>query len=151
MLFGKTPEEARTARCSSILGDGFGQSIDMVADALGVTLDAEKRTTHEMAVTTAPIDTPVGVIEAGTVAAQRFTWEGTVDGEPFITVRVNWLMGEEHLDPPWTFGPEGERFEVEFDADPPLRRQLPRHAPADASRRLTSSATRASSPPPCTA
>ena len=38
-----------------------------------------------------------------------------------MTVRVNWLMGEDHLDPAWTFGPEGERFEVEFDADPPLR------------------------------
>ena len=50
------------------------------------------------------------------VAAQRFTWQGTVDGTPVITVRVNWLMGERHLDPPWTIG--GERFEVELDADP---------------------------------
>jgi hypothetical protein len=37
-----------------------------------------------------------------------------------MTVRVNWLMGEEDLDPPWTFGPEGQRFEVELDAEPPL-------------------------------
>lgn len=121
MLFGHTPEESAASPMLGILGDGFCQSIDMVADALGVTLDDEKRTTHEMAVTTQPLDTPVGVIDAGTVAAQRFTWEGTVDGEPFVTVRVNWLMGEEHLEPAWTFGPEGERFEVEFDADPPLR------------------------------
>ena len=68
-----------------------------------------------MAVATSDLDTPVGVIEKGTVAAQRFTWQGTVDGEPVITVRVNWLMGEEHLDPPWTLGEQ--RFEVEFDAD----------------------------------
>ncbi len=27
-------------------------------------------------------------------------------------------MGEEHLDPAWTFGPEGERFEVEVTGDP---------------------------------
>jgi hypothetical protein len=121
MLFGHTPEAASKSSMVSLLGDGFCQSIDMVADALGVTLDAEKRTTHEMAVTTEPLDTPVGVIDAGTVAAQRFTWEGTVAGAPFVTVRVNWLMGEENLDPPWTFGPEGERFEIEFDADPPLR------------------------------
>lgn len=121
MLFGHTPEESAASPMLSLLGDGFCQSIDMVADALGVALDPEKRTTHEMAVTTQPLDTPVGVIEAGTVAAQRFTWEGTVDGEPFVTVRVNWLMGEENLEPPWTFGPEGERFEIEFDADPPLR------------------------------
>ena len=121
MLFGKSREEASASPMLDILGDGFCQSIDMVADALGVELDEDKRTTHEMALTTEDLDTPVGVIEAGTVAAQRFTWEGLVGGEPFVTVRVNWLMGERTLDPPWTFGPEGERFEVELDADPPLR------------------------------
>ena len=42
------------------------------------------------------------------------------DGEQCVVrVAVNWLMGEEHLDPPWTFGPEGERFEVEVQGDPP--------------------------------
>jgi hypothetical protein len=104
----------------AILGDGFGQSIDMIAAGLGWTLDAERRTTHEMAVATRDLDTPVGVLAAGTVAAQRFTWEGLVDGTPVITVQVNWLMGEQHLEPPWTFGPEGQRFEIEFDAEPPL-------------------------------
>jgi hypothetical protein len=101
-----------------ILGGGFGQSIDMLGRALGIPLDAEKRTGHEMALATRRIETPVGPIEPGTVAAQRFTWQGTVDGEPVVTVRVNWLMGEEHLDPPWTLG--GERFEIELDADPPV-------------------------------
>ena len=27
-------------------------------------------------------------------------------------------MGEEHLDPPWTFGADGEHFEVEITGDP---------------------------------
>jgi hypothetical protein len=120
MLFGKSPEEAKASPMLQILGDGFMQSIDMVAAELGWTLDAQKRTTHEMAVTTRDLDTPVGVLEAGTVAAQRFTWEGLVDGEPVMTVRVNWLMGEEDLDPPWTFGPDGQRFEVEIDGEPPV-------------------------------
>ena len=111
-----------------MLGDGFMQSIDMIAAELGFALDPEKRARHEMAVATKPLDTPVGVIDAGTVAAQRFTWEGTVDGEPVITVRVNWLMGEADLDPPWTLGEQ--RFEVEFDADPPLAVHVPRPAPA---------------------
>lgn len=124
MLFGRAPAESAASPMLSILGDGFCQSIDMVAHALGVDLDDDKRTTHEMAVATEPLDTPVGVIDAGTVAAQRFTWEGTVGGEPFVTVRVNWLMGEENLEPAWTFGPQGERFEIEFDADPPLRVNL---------------------------
>jgi 2,4-diaminopentanoate dehydrogenase len=52
------------------------------------------------------------------VAAQRFQWEALVDGEPVVTAAVNWLMGEEHLDPAWGFGPGGERFEVEITGDP---------------------------------
>ena len=122
MLFGKRPEEARVSPMLGLLGFGFGQSIDMVADALGLRLDPEKTTAHAMAVATAPIETPVGVLAPGTVAAQRFTWEGTVDGAPVITVRVNWLMGEEHLDPPWTIG--GERFEVEVRGDPSVHLTL---------------------------
>ena len=121
MLFGKLPEEAAASPMVDLLGDGFGQSIRLVADGLGWSLDRDLRTTHEMAVATAPIDTPVGVIAPGTVAAQRFEWTGTVGGVPRVSARVNWFMGEEHLDPAWTFGPEGERFEVELDAVPPVR------------------------------
>ncbi|MGH0035936.1 MAG: dihydrodipicolinate reductase [Myxococcota bacterium] len=118
MLFGKDPEAARRSPMLEMLGRGFSQSIDMVAAALGFDLDPSKTTKHEMAVATASLDTPVGPIEAGTVAAQRFTWQGTVAGDPVMTVRVNWLMGEENLDPPWRL--DGERFEVALDADPPV-------------------------------
>jgi 2,4-diaminopentanoate dehydrogenase len=121
MLFGKTPADAAASPMVDLLGDGFGQSIRLVADGLGWELDPELTTVHEMAVATAPIDTPVGVIEPGTVAAQRFTWSGTVGGDVRISAKVNWFMGEEHLDPAWSFGPEGERFEVELDAVPPVR------------------------------
>jgi 2,4-diaminopentanoate dehydrogenase len=118
MLFGKSPEEARTSVMTDALGAGFRQSIFMVADELGFDIEPQLRTTHEMAVATAPIDSPIGPIPPGTVAAQRFLWEATVDGEPVVTAAVNWLMGEEHLDPAWAFGPGGERFEVEITGDP---------------------------------
>jgi hypothetical protein len=121
MLFGKAPDVAAKSPMLAILGGGFAQSIDMVAHALGFALDSEKRTHHEMALATRPIETPVGTLEAGTVAAQRFSWQGTVRGEPVVTVAVNWLMGEEYLDPPWNLGPERERFEVEIDGDPPAK------------------------------
>lgn len=119
MLFGKTPEDAAASPMVHFLGQGFQQSMDMIADEMGFRIDDEVRAQHETAVATQPIDSPIGVIEPGLVAAQRFTWEYTVDGVPVITVRVNWFMGEEHLDPPWNFGPEGERFEVEVAGDPP--------------------------------
>jgi hypothetical protein len=118
MLFGKTPEESRKSIMAEALGAGFRQSVHMVADELGFDLDPELRTTHEMAVATAPIESPIGPIQPGLVAAQRFRWEGLVDGEPVVTAAVNWLMGEEDLDPPWRFGPDGEHFEVEITGDP---------------------------------
>ena len=99
MLFGKTPEEARASVMIDVLGGGFRQSLFMVADEMGFDVEPKLKTTHEMAVATAPIDSPIGPIQPGTVAAQRFTWEATVDGTPVVTATVNWLMGEEHLDP----------------------------------------------------
>ncbi|MDE0951560.1 MAG: dihydrodipicolinate reductase [Halioglobus sp.] len=118
MLFGKTPQEAAASPMIGFLGQGFGQSMDMVADELGFDIDTQMSSRHEVAVATKPIDSPIGVIQPGLVAAQRFTWEHTVRGEPVITVRVNWFMGEESLEPAWNFGPEGERFEVEVSGDP---------------------------------
>ena len=120
MLFGAGPEEAMQSIMASVLGAGFQQSVRMVADVLGFPIDDELRTTHEVAVATAPIDSPIGTIEPGLVAAQRFRWEGMIDGEPVVTAAVNWLMGEEDLDPGWQFGPEGERFEVSVEGDPPV-------------------------------
>lgn len=121
MLFGKTPEEAAQSPMVQFLATGFFQSIDMVAAALGVRLDDEKTTRHEIAVATQPIGSPIGPIAPGRVAAQRFTWEAAVGGTTFMTVRTNWFMGQQHLDPAWSFGPEGERFEVEIQGDPPVK------------------------------
>lgn len=118
MLFGKTPQEAADSPMVHFLGQGFQQSMEMVASELGFDVDAEVISTHEVAVATAPIDSPIGVIAPGLVAAQRFTWQHTVRGEPVITARVNWFMGEENLEPAWNFGEHGERFEVEVCGDP---------------------------------
>ncbi len=118
MGFGRTPEAATASRMTAILGHGFTQSIDMIAHELGFDLDDEPRTRHEISVATAPIDSPIGTIEPGRVAAQRFTWQGTVRYEPVITVITNWFMGEAHLEPAWNFGPRGQRFEIEVTGDP---------------------------------
>ncbi|MDH3707437.1 MAG: dihydrodipicolinate reductase, partial [Acidimicrobiia bacterium] len=118
MLFGRTPDEAAASMMPAILGDGFLQSAHMLAHQLGFAIDPEPRVRHEVAVATAPIDSPIGPIEPGRVAAQKFCWELTVHGEVVVTIRTNWFMGQEHLDPAWTFGPEGERFEVEVTGDP---------------------------------
>lgn len=118
MGFGGTREEAREGPMLGLLSAGFERSVRMCLDVLGFSPDAEIRADLELAVATAPIDSPVGVIEPGRVAGQRFAWDAMVRGQVVVRVAVNWLMGEEHLDPGWHFGPEGERFEVEGRGDP---------------------------------
>ena len=121
MGFGLPPEEALASPMAGLLGGGFRQSVRMVLHEMGFRTDAEVRTVQEVAVATKPIDTPIGVIEPGLVAGRRFQWEAVIDGQVVVAAIVNWLMGEEHLDPAWNFGPAGERFEVEIVGDPPAR------------------------------
>ncbi|HEU5035500.1 MAG TPA: hypothetical protein VFT70_00735 [Nocardioides sp.] len=118
MMFGGEPEEAMDGPMLGLLSGGFIQSARMCVDALGFAADPHIRTSQEVAVATRPIDTPIGVIGAGHVAGQRFVWEAFVRDTCVVRIAVNWLMGEEHLDPPWSFGPQGERFEVEVQGDP---------------------------------
>ncbi len=75
MMFGGTPEEASGGPMLGLLSGGFKQSVRMCLDVLGFSPDAEIRTSQEVAVATAPIDSPIGTIEPGRVAGQRFCWE----------------------------------------------------------------------------
>jgi 2,4-diaminopentanoate dehydrogenase len=118
MGFGGTPEESISGGMLEMLSGGFVQSVRMCLDAIGFA-EAEIVPTQEVAVAAARItDTPIGAIEPGQVAARRFAWEAVVNGAVVVRVAVNWLMREQHLDPPWTFGPEGQRYEVEVQGDP---------------------------------
>lgn len=118
MRFGGTVEEAQDGPMLGLLTGGFTQSLRLILDGMGFDPDAEIRTGHDIAVATAPIDSPLGVIEPGSVAAQRFQWDAVIDGSSVARVAVNWLMGEENLDPPWTLGSAGERYEVEIEGTP---------------------------------
>lgn len=118
MGFGGTPEEAMGGPMAGLLEAGFKMSVRMIADHMGFRIDPDIRTVQEIAVATSSIDYEPFPITAGAVAARRFRWQALVDGEPVITAAVNWLMGEENLDPGWDFGGRGERFEVEITGDP---------------------------------
>jgi 2,4-diaminopentanoate dehydrogenase len=117
MGFGATPEQAANSPMAGLLEGGFKSSVWMVADYLGLR-DPTFSSTQEVAVATAPIDAGYLKIEPGTVAARRFRWQALIDGEPVITAAVNWLMGEEDLEPNWSFGERGERFELQITGDP---------------------------------
>lgn len=124
MLFGKTREEAEESFMLQFMGSGFCQSIAMVADALGFKLDAEFYQRHYIALATSPIDTPMGVIQTGRVAAQRFIWQGTVNGQPVIKASVNWYMGTDNIEQDWfnadAIKAKGECYEMKIEGDPPV-------------------------------
>src|SRR4051794_9321162 len=120
MGFGDTPEKALTGPMQKLLDGGFMQSVKMIVDTVGFKAEPHIRATQEIAVATAPIDTPMGVIEPGQVAGRKFHWEALVGDDVVVRVTVNWLMGEENLDPAWTFGPEGQRYEMEVRGNPDI-------------------------------
>jgi len=120
MGFGEVPERALTGPMQKMLDSGFIQAVKMVVAQMGFTADPKVRATQEVAVASAPIDSPLGVIEPGQVAGRRFHWEALAGGEPVVRVTVNWLMGEENLDPAWTLGPAGQRYEMEVRGNPDI-------------------------------
>lgn len=119
MMFGGTPEQAVGGPMLDLLDGGYRQSLAMITDTLGLRPD-EVRVERllETAVAAAPIESPIGTIPPGRVAGQRFYWDAYVGDHKIARVGVTWLMGEENLDPPWTFGPLGERFDVEVRGTP---------------------------------
>ena len=62
----------------------------MLADAIGIDLD-EVRYHREVAITDRAFDIAAGTIEAGTVAAMKFVFDGFVHGRPVIS--SSWCGG----------------------------------------------------------
>ena len=93
---------------------GFMQSVDMVARALGITLD-DMQVFGEMAGAKArfllPGGTPMG---QGTLAAQRITIAGISGGRQIILYRVNWYCTTD-VDQDWELRPNGWRLVIEGD------------------------------------
>lgn len=118
MGFGDTPEKALSGPMQKLLDGGFIQAVRMCVDKIGFAADPQVRSRQEIAVATAPIESPIGVIEPGQVAGRRFHWEALAGDKVVVRVTVNWLMGEEDLDPPWDFGPAGQRYEIEVRGNP---------------------------------
>ena len=118
MGFGGPPESALSGPMQKRLNGGFFQSVRLIVDRLGFDAEPMIRTSQQIAVATAPIDSPIGVIQPGGVAGRRFCWDAVVTNVVVVRVAVNWLMGEEHLDPAWSFGPAGERYEIEVRGHP---------------------------------
>jgi 4-hydroxy-tetrahydrodipicolinate reductase len=94
----------------------FGPSLCLIAEAIGLPLD-EVTSTGEVAVAREALTIAAGVIEKGTVAAQRMIVTGSRDGQPVLRFAANWYCGTD-LDPAWTLRETG--WHVVVDGDAPL-------------------------------
>jgi hypothetical protein len=126
MGYGKPPEvfgERRWAHGAQ----SFGPSLHLVADAIGLPLDAVE-STGEVAVARRDVEIAAGTIPAGTVAAQRMIVSGMRNGRPLLQFRATWYCTDE-VDPAWDHGPTGWR--VSLDGDAPLDIQMPFAVPLE--------------------
>ena len=100
----------------------FAQSMHMIADGLGVTID-EVTADLKAAVATEDIAHELGSIPRGTVAAQHHEWTAWVDGRPLIIFHAIYTTcGPESLDPDWDWG--RTRYQIVIDGDPPTELTL---------------------------
>lgn len=113
MGFGQPPRDDGGARAGHLQG-AFGPSLRVLAEALGVPLDAVEAGS-EVAVAPRPVKIAAGTIEAGTVAAQRVTVTGLRAGRPLLRFRANWYCTTDIAED-WDLGPTGWRVTVDGDA-----------------------------------
>ncbi|MFB4309680.1 hypothetical protein [Actinomadura sp. GTD37] len=115
MGFGRPPaefDEQRLERGRT----SFGPSLRLVADALGMPLDSVEAG-GEVATARRRTEIAAGVLEAGTVAAQRLTVSGMRGGRPVLRFRASWYCTAD-LDPAWDVRATG--WHVAVDGDAPL-------------------------------
>jgi 4-hydroxy-tetrahydrodipicolinate reductase len=106
---------------TDILAMSWGGTIPMIAHAVGVELD-QITSTWEKWVTDAPITTAKGVIEAGTVAAIRFTINGIVNDEPRICLEHVNRVGTAAA-PDWPRGHQDDVYRVVIDGTPSITQE----------------------------
>jgi hypothetical protein len=110
----------------TILGLGvpfFAQSMYMIADGLGVTIDEVTAADVQAAVATEDIAHELGTIPRGTVAAQQHEWTAWVDGNPLIVFRAVYTTTDAaRLEPAWD--PGATRYRIAIEGDPPTELTL---------------------------
>ncbi|MGW1782491.1 NAD(P)H-dependent amine dehydrogenase family protein [Streptomyces sp. NPDC002143] len=127
MGFGRPPAAGHDERRLAHLRSSFGPSLRLVADALGLPLDAVE--VHGQLATAARTTViAAGELPAGTVAAQRTTVSGLRGGRTLLRFHSTWYCGTD-LDPAWDLRPTG--WHVMVDGDTPLDVEMRFPVPLD--------------------
>ncbi len=104
MGFGKTRAAFRrdAARYNHWLTSLFKESIQLVADGLGLRLDDIKATTRRV-LAEQDLATAAGTVRAGTISGQHWEWAGVVGRRKLIRHETVWRM-HETVAPDWPRG-----------------------------------------------
>ncbi len=137
MGFGQTPKADAGQGRADHLAKSFGPSLHVVANALRLPLDAIQAKA-EVAVARSDIRIAAGMIEKGTVAAQRTTVSGSRKGRVLMSFTANWYCSKD-IEPHWDLRSTGWRLEVEGDTplDVEMRFPVPAERWAQVSPNLT--------------
>jgi hypothetical protein len=123
MGFGADPEQFESGgeRRRTWLNGLFRESVQMVADGIGLALDdISSQVSVELA--TEDLTTAAGVVKKGTVAGQHWEWAGLTNGDKRVIHETVWRM-HEAVAPQWATGKhsvtiEGSpRMKIEFAPD----------------------------------
>lgn len=114
MGFGRQPGAQFDPHLLAHISHGFEQSVNVIAKALGLTLD-KFDVSGEMANAKERFLLSGGTpVEKGTVAAQRITISGIRNGKTLIRYRLNWYCST-NVDQDWDLRRSGWRLLVEGD------------------------------------
>jgi 2,4-diaminopentanoate dehydrogenase len=115
MGFGKYPDEAVPMADPAIGASPFKAPLMLVAAGLGATIE-DYLWEREVCITSEPIDVKAGRIEAGTVAAQRFSLTAVIEGRRALTVEHITRLGADQA-PHW---PRGRGWKVTVEGLPSM-------------------------------
>ena len=110
------PDKTACEGRASYLRGAFGASLEIVAEALGLSFDSIEAV-GEVACARRDTRIAAGIIEAGKVAAQRTTVTGFRNGRPLSSLTAYWFCSDD-IDADWKLLPNG--WKVTVDGDTPL-------------------------------
>ncbi len=113
MGYGQPPAEFGEQRLAHVK-TGFAYSLQQLADAISMPLDSVE-VCGEVATARHTTVIDAGVIEAGTVGAQRITVSGIRNGRALLRMRLNWYCTRD-INAAWDLRETGWRVLVEGDA-----------------------------------
>ena len=94
--FGVPPDQPVLvdAHNQDVYESAYYVAMRMLADAIGIQLD-EVRYHREVATTDRTFEIAAGAIEAGTVAAMKFVFDGIVDDRPVLSLQMVWRVSND--------------------------------------------------------